>query len=49
MLDKYVKSWDPDADSGNWSERVQKPALDAVIRRSAGPPLGLDYNGLMKR
>jgi len=49
MLDKYVESWDPNADSGKLSERVQKPAVEAVVKLSQSPPQGLDYSALLQR
>jgi len=49
MLDKYVESWDPVADSGKLSERVQKPAVEAVVKLSQSPPQGLDYAALLQR
>ena len=49
MLDKYVESWDPEADSGKLSERVQKPAVEAVVKLSQSPPQGFDYSALLQR
>lgn len=49
MLDKYVASWDPTADSGKLSERVQKPAVQKVVELSNSPPPGIDYSALLGR
>jgi CRISPR-associated protein Cmr6 len=50
MLDKFAESWDPDArGDGGLSERVQKPALNAVVRLSQQAPQGLSYEGLVER
>ena len=49
LLDKYVQSWDPDADAGKLSERVQKPTVEAVSRMSQAAPAGLDFARLLDR
>ncbi|NLF69584.1 MAG: type III-B CRISPR module RAMP protein Cmr6 [Candidatus Anammoximicrobium sp.] len=49
MLDKFVESWDPAAGSGKLSERVQKPAVEKVVRLSQQPPAGLDFAALARR
>jgi CRISPR-associated protein Cmr6 len=49
MLDKFVESWDPAAGSGKLSERVQKPAVENVVRLSQQPPAGLDFAALAQR
>src|SRR5437667_371449 len=42
MLDKYVESWDPAAQPGKLSERVQRPAVEAVAGLSRQTPPGFD-------
>ncbi len=49
LLDKYVRSWDPQADTGKLSERVQRPALEEVVRLAQKEPVGLDFAQLSKR
>ncbi|MCI0427399.1 MAG: type III-B CRISPR module RAMP protein Cmr6 [Nitrospiraceae bacterium] len=49
LLDKYVRSWDPDADAGKLSERVQKPTVEEVSSMSQKPPAGLDFVRLLDR
>ncbi|MCY2990761.1 MAG: type III-B CRISPR module RAMP protein Cmr6 [Planctomycetota bacterium] len=49
LLDKYVESWDPDAGAGKLSERVQRPALEAVVRLSQKAPAGFDLAALSAR
>ncbi len=49
LLDKYVKSWDPEAQRGKFSEAVQKPTVQAVAARSQQAPPGLDLPGLLAR
>jgi len=49
MLDKFVASWDPSAGSGKLSERVQKPAVEEVVRLSQQAPAGLDWAALAER
>lgn len=49
MLDKYVASWDPQAEPGKLSERVQKEAIKKVVDLSQGPPPGLDFAALVGR
>ena len=49
LLDKYAESWDEAAAPGKLSERVQKPALEAVAGLSQGRPSGLDWDALWTR
>lgn len=49
FLDKYVASWDPQAEAGKLSERVQRPAVKAVTERSQKPPDGLNFGDLFER
>src|SRR5262245_4043943 len=49
MLDKYVESWDPAAPPGKLSERVQRPAVEAVAGLSRQAPPGFDLAGLLAR
>ncbi len=49
MLDKYAASWDPGAGAGKHSERVQKPALEAVAGLCQNAPAGLDLPALSAR
>ena len=53
MLDKFAKSWDPDARDdargGGLSERIQKPALEDVVRLSQAQPPGLVFSELLAR
>lgn len=48
-LDKYVQSWDPTADAGKLSERIQKPSVEAVASLSQAAPAGLDFAKLLDR
>ena len=48
-LDKFVESWDPTADPGKLSERVQLPAVKHVAQLSATSPSGLNFDDLSKR
>src|SRR5437763_1646783 len=48
-LDKYVASWDADAAPGKLSERVQRPAVQAVADLSRQVPAGLDFPALLAR
>jgi CRISPR-associated protein Cmr6 len=48
LLDKYVPSWDEQM-QGKLSERVQKPAVDDIVRLSRQGPGGLDWDDLWRR
>jgi CRISPR-associated protein Cmr6 len=48
LLDKYVASWDPTAPPGKLSERVQKPAVKAVVDLSQQPP-NVDFDAVLRR
>lgn len=47
LIDKYVDSWH--AGIGNFSERVQKPAVQDAADLSRTPPPGLDWKDLFAR
>lgn len=49
LLDKYVESWDPRADTGKLSERVQRPALQKVVQLAQKEPEGLGFAQLVNR
>src|SRR5262249_27368479 len=49
LLDKYVESWEAGAVPGKPSERVQKPAVQAVALASQKPPEGLDFAEVLAR
>ena len=51
MLDKYVQSWDEraGAGTGKFSERVQKPAIEAVVRLSQNAPPNFDFAAMRDR
>mgnify|MGYP005844810167 CR=1 FL=1 len=51
MLDKYAGSWDDQATAaaGKLSERVQKPAIQAVVRLSRQAPAEFDFASLQLR
>src|SRR5438128_3865532 len=49
MLDKYVASHDPDAGAGKLSERVQRPAVEAVAALSQRPPSGFPFENHQAR
>lgn len=49
-LDKYVLSWDADGNTAGLSARVQRPAIEQVVRLSNTPPLPPpEYDALFKR
>lgn len=48
-LDKYALSWDASGVTKGLSERVQRPAVDQVVRLSHAAPPGLDYAALFAR
>ncbi|HEX4613495.1 MAG TPA: type III-B CRISPR module RAMP protein Cmr6, partial [Urbifossiella sp.] len=47
LIDKYVDSWHPG--TGNYSERVQKPTVQAAADLCRTPPPGLDWADLFAR
>lgn len=49
QLDKYVASWDGQAPPGKLSERVQRPAVEAVANLARQAPADLDLPGLLAR
>jgi CRISPR-associated protein Cmr6 len=49
QLDKYVASWDATASEGKLSERVQKPAVQAVARLSEQTPPGFAFPAVSAR
>ena len=48
-LDKYVASWEEGAQSGKLSEKVQKPAIDTVVKLSQAEPQGCNFRDLCAR
>lgn len=49
LLDKYVESYDDQRERLNWSDEVQRPALNRVACKSQAAPEGLDYPNLLKQ
>jgi CRISPR-associated protein Cmr6 len=48
-LDKYVASWEEGAQTGKLSEKVQKPAIDTVVKLSRAEPGGCHFRDLCAR
>jgi len=48
-LDKYVASWEEGGQAGKLSEKVQKPAIDAVVGLSRAEPPGCNLESLRAR
>src|SRR5436309_291433 len=49
LLDKYIASYDADASPGKLSERVQRPAVEAVAALSQAAPPGFAFDELSER
>ena len=48
-MDKYVPSWNSEKPIGDWSNRVQRPAVEEIVRLSQNSPKNLDYAKLLAR
>lgn len=48
-LDKFVPSWNPEANRSKPSEGVQKPAILRIVELSRDEIPGLDFSGLLRR
>ena len=48
-LDKYVDSWTDQGPPGDFSGRVQRPALETVVRIAATEPAGMNFSDLLAR
>jgi CRISPR-associated protein Cmr6 len=48
-LDKYVASWEEGGQAGKLSEKVQRPAIDNVVKLSRSEPEGCHFRDLCAR
>jgi len=48
-LDKYVASWEEGGQAGKLSEKVQRPAIDNVVKLSRSEPEGCHFQDLYAR